>query len=76
MQSTQEVLSSMTWQKPEGLMECYVKRVCQETVSLRPGSHQVVTKFVLYLGANCRDPRNSKHLLSARLCTRCADPAN
>ena len=44
----------MTWQKPEGysLIECYVKRLYQETVTLRPGTHQVVTKFVLYWGSN------------------------
>ena len=35
---------------------------------------QVVTKFMLFCGTNCRDPRKSKYLLSARLSTRCAPP--
>lgn len=31
---------------------------------------QVVTKFMLFCGTNCRDPRKSKYLLTARLSTR------
>lgn len=42
VQSTSSMMGSMTWRKPDsGLMECYVKRICQETVCVRPGSFQV-----------------------------------
>ena len=39
-------------------------------VVYNPGCMQVVTKFMLFCGTNCRDPRKSKYLLSARLSTR------
>ena len=47
VQSNVSMMGSTGWKRPDsGLMECYVKRVCQETVSLRPGHHQVPSSLL------------------------------
>ena len=60
MQSTPSMMGSMTWRKPDsGLMECYVKRICQETVCVRPGSYQVCTALYRVTGVLRFEERNA-----------------